>query len=221
MRHLIHELPYETPLAAGRYQYAQAGQPTGTLESWRLTAAVDGYRLLRVDLDARAAASGDSYLYHLMLNPAGTPERLNFRFFRPGRRIDGTLLFEPGRVTLAADVNGARHEATAHFPAGTLFWFPATAGLGLLAGLAPAGAANQPALTLDKAADFAPLPVQLSARPGPPETLMVMGRARPAHPLTLTWTAQQRTIWLDEHHWPLKMARGPLTATATRYVRFA
>lgn len=221
MRHLIHELPYETPLAAGRYQYAHDGQPTGTLESWRLTAAVDGYCVLRVDLDARAAASGDSYLYHLMLNPAGTPERLDFRFFRPGSRIDGSLLFEPGRVTLAADVDGTRREATAPFPAGTLFWFPATAGLSLLAGLAPAGATDQPALTLNKAADFALLPVQLSARPGPPEPLMVTGRARPTRPLTLTWADQQRTIWLDEHHWPLKMARGPLTATETRYVRFA
>jgi hypothetical protein len=50
---------------------------------------------------------------------------------------------------------------------------------------------------------------------------MVTGHARPTRPLTLTWADQQRTIWLDEHHWPLKMTRGLLTTTETRYVRFA
>ena len=71
MRFIIHELPYERPLLAGRLRYERDGQPTGAIEFWRLTDAVDGYRFLRVDLDARDAASGRSWLYHATLDAAG------------------------------------------------------------------------------------------------------------------------------------------------------
>ena len=76
MRFIIHELPYERPLLSGRLRYERDGVPSGAVESWRLTAAVDGYRFLRVDVDAREAPSGRSWLYHLTLNPAGLPDRV-------------------------------------------------------------------------------------------------------------------------------------------------
>ncbi len=38
MRFIIHEQPFERIVAAGQYRYEQAGQPTGAVEHWRLTA---------------------------------------------------------------------------------------------------------------------------------------------------------------------------------------
>ncbi len=73
MRFIIHQLPYERPIVAGQLRYERDGAPTGAVEQYRLTAAVDGYRFLRVDLDARTAPSGRSTLYHLTLNPDGQP----------------------------------------------------------------------------------------------------------------------------------------------------
>ena len=94
MRSLIRELPYERPLVGGLYLYRHGGMPAGVFERWRLSAAPDGYRFLRVDLNAEASEGEHSTLYHLVLNADGEPERLSFRHFRRGRDLKGTLLFE-------------------------------------------------------------------------------------------------------------------------------
>ena len=94
MRFIIHELPYEKPVAAGRFRYEQNSQATGAVEHWRLTTAVDDYHFVRVDLDARAATSGHTYLYHLVLNPAGRPERLHYRFWTTGVEVTGNILLD-------------------------------------------------------------------------------------------------------------------------------
>lgn len=219
MRFLIHEMPYESPLSAGRYTYQQDGQPTGAVESWRLTTAVEGYRVLRVDLDAREAASGDSYLYHLLLDPAGKPERLTFRFFRPGHRVEGNLLFEAGLATLSREVNGQQHEAELALAPQSGFWFPAATGLWLLADL-PVGVSDYPAVTLDRERDFDLLPVQLSLEVGTPHLVKVAGREVETRPLTIRWADQARTAWLDETGWPVQVQRRELLAVCTQYVRY-
>ncbi len=60
MRFIVHEQAYEKPIAAGQLRYERDGRATGAIESWRLTRAVEGYEILRVDLDARTAESGHS-----------------------------------------------------------------------------------------------------------------------------------------------------------------
>lgn len=219
MRFIVHELPYEQPIAAGRYVYRRQDQPTGAMESWRLTAAVDGYKILRVDLDAREAESGDSYLYHLTLNPAGQPERLNFRFFRPGLQIRGNVLFEPGRVTLSREINGEREDGEAPFPAGTLFWFPATAGLSLVGGCQ--GASQElPAVMLDREVQFDLRPVTITLATGVPEMVLVRGEPVETQPVSLVWLDQERHLWLDEYCWPVQMRREDLQAVTERYARY-
>lgn len=202
MRFIVREQGFEKLVASGQFRYARKGVPTGTLESWRITSVVDGYQIVRVDLDARAGESGDSYLYHLTLTPAGTPVRLGFRFFRPGTLISGNVLFDDDTLSLSREVNGVRVENGV--PAGQAFWFPATVGLSQLTHLSP----NRPtpAVTLNKADDFALWSTTVSL-------------TEQAGAKTFRWADQERTIWLDAQGWPTKMQRGTLTAVETRLIR--
>lgn len=220
MRTLIRELPYERPIAAGRYRYERDGQPTGAVESWRLTAAQEGYRFLRVDLNAQAAPSGDSYLYHLTLDAAGRPDRLSFRFFGSAFQARGNLLFAGDNVTLARTVDDRRLEEERDLAPGYAFWFPATAGLALLAERAEDGE-TVPAVTLDKDERFALQLLDVHIQSGRPQPHLIMGKETALRPLTLSWAEQQRTIWIDRHNWPLKMEREGLTAVETRYIRYS
>ena len=131
MRFIIHELPYERPLLAGRLRYERDGRPTGAVESWRLSDAAEGYRFLRVDLDARAAQSGHSWLYHVTLGPDGRPEQVKARFWAAGREVTTTLNVEGDEWLATRQVDGVAFEDLAH---GRAFWFPAAAGLALLRG---------------------------------------------------------------------------------------
>lgn len=220
MRTLIRELPYERPIAAGRYRYERDGEPTGAIESWRLTAAQEGYHFLRVDLNAQAAESGDSYLYHLTLDAAGRPDRLSFRFFGSDFQASGNVLFAGNTVTLARTVDGRRLEMERDLPSGYAFWFPATAGLALLARKADDGE-TVPGATLDKDEQFALRFLDVHIRPGRPQPDTIMGKEIVLRPLTISWADQQRTIWLDQHEWPLKMEREGLAAVETRYIRYS
>jgi hypothetical protein len=217
MRFLLHEQGYEKPVAAGRLIYEQNGQPTGAVESWRLTDAAAGYRFLRVDVDGRAAASGNSSLFHLTLNPQGQPEQLKFRFFGPRQQVKGSVLFEGATLAIAREVNGQGRQE--EMLTANHFWFPATLSLGLLAGLAGEGQVE--AVMLDAAAQFTPRLVTLHYHEGQPEMVEVMGKQWQTRPLTLTWADQTRTLWLDAHHQPLLMARQDgLRGRETRYIRY-
>ena len=99
MRFIIQEQPREKILASGRYRFEQNGVPTGAVESWRLTAVADTYRFLRVDLDAREAASGHSYLYHAVVNAEERIERLKYRFWSDALTIVGDVVLEETAVT--------------------------------------------------------------------------------------------------------------------------
>jgi hypothetical protein len=220
MRSLIHELPYEQPLAAGLLRYERDGRATGAVEHWQLTAAVHGYRFLRVDLDARDAASGDSTLFHLTLSPQGRPERLRFRFFRPGCDVDGHLLFDESQVTLSRLINRVRHEEETMLLPEYAFWFPSTVGLGLLAPYAGQDAAVA-AVMLHKATNFGLLATDVQLQPGETGRLLIRQNELPVRLLNIHWHDQERLIWLDETGWPVKMRRGDgLTAVETRYIRY-
>ncbi len=148
MRFLLKEQPYEKPVASGQLRYFKHEGATGAAESWRYTAAFDNYHFLRVDLDGRKS-SGHTYLYNLLLNPAGQPEQLKYRFYTAGWRIAGQLLFENGEILSVHDLNGERTER--FFPDTGAFWFPSAVGLGLMA--SHVGGESVTALTLDSALD--------------------------------------------------------------------
>jgi hypothetical protein len=227
MRFLVREQPYERLLAAGRFVYRQEGQPTGAVEAWRLTAARETYRFLRVDLDARAAESGDSYLYHLVLD-GNRPVRLTFRFWggprvdHPSRRIEGNAYLEPDEISVGWEVDGRRREASLPLETPWAFWFPSTAGLGLL-GAHVANGAPARGCWLDPAADFAPQAVSVTAEQAPGLSLDVGGQPRPVTHVTLSWDGQRRQLWLDEDDFVLRMVRPDLDleAVETEYVRHA
>lgn len=215
MRALIHELPYERPIAAGRYHYVLDGEETAATESWRLSAAPDDHRFLRVDVN-NAAAGGDNVLFHLTTSGDGRPQRLKFHYFRLGRQVRGDLLFEPELALLARQVDGHRLETQCDYARDMPFWFPSAAGLSLLAAAQPG-----PGLTLDGARDFDLQPVQLTLRRGRPQRLQLMGGELSARPLTARWAGEQPMLWLDEAGWPVRVQWRGMTATDRRYVRYA
>lgn len=254
MRFLVPEQPYERPLASGQLRYEQDGQPTGAVESWRWSAAATdagqgtpGYRILRVDLDARAAPSGHSYLYNLVQRENGRFEQLKYRFWANGVQLKGNVLLEDEAIMATREVNEVYvSEETAVLP-GYCFWFPSSVGLGLLADegqrtddggenslpvprssvLHPVSTVTLQApasgdrLTADPPWPFELIQVDVSRRWGQPETIIVAGEEVGIRPLTLQWATQQRTVWLDQSGLVLKMERGDgLTAVATRCIHY-
>ena len=219
MRFLLHEQPYETPIAAGQLHYHQDGTPTGAVEHWRLNQALDGYRFLRVDLDGRSS-SGNSYLFHLVIAADGRPERLRFHFWRAGWDVDGNLTFAPDSVTLSATKNGRRWEDDVSTTPNPAFWFPASMGLSLLATAVSAG--TTPAVTLQVQDDSCRLLATEITLTAQAQAGITIGRqSYAATPVTVQWQDQARTIWLDEHDLVLKMARPDgLTAVANRYIHY-
>jgi len=224
MRFIIHEMPYEKPLTAGQWTYVLDGQATGAVEQWRLTEAVDGYSFLRVDLDARAARSGRSYVYHMTLDESGTPVQLKYRYWATGLEIIGTVLLEEDAVIATRETSSGRQEDVLKVPAGYAFWFPATAGLGLLAGLE--GSESRKAVSLrtataDPALLMSPLLTEVTIDKAEAKAVEVMGKEESARGLTIYWDDQQRKLWVDNDGWPLRMKRGDgLTAVVTRAIKY-
>ncbi len=219
MRTIIHEQPYERPLSSGRLRYERDGVPTGAVESWRLTNAVDGYRFLRVDLDAREAPSGRSYLYHVTLSPVGRPEQVKYRFWGDGQEASGTAVWDKGEIVAARKVNGEAHQDVAR---GGAFWFPAGFGLALLAW--SAGETQGVTLRADPAD-----PARLMALVETPVTIewgqaaieQFQGEHLSVRPLTVAWGDQRRVVWLDAERRPLRLLRDDgLTAAAERLIRY-
>lgn len=224
MRFIIHELPYETPLTAGQWNYVLDGQATGALEQWRLTEAVDGYRFLRVDLDGRAAQSGRSTLYHLTLDEYRNPVQLKYRLWIAGLEIAGMVLFEKDAVIVTRETAGERQEDILKVPAGYAFWFPATAGLALLSNRAKAN--NVTGVTLRTAAAdptllMGPVSTKIDIREDEPEDINVMGTMQTLRTITIRWENQRRRLWVDAGGWPLMMERNDgLTAVTTRAIKY-
>lgn len=223
MRFIIKEQPYEQLLAAGELRYARNGRATGSVEQWRLTTAVDGYTFLRVDLDARAGESGNSWLYHATLNPAGRCEMLKYRFWGQGPAVEGNLVLEDDAAINGRTIDQTRYEDVLALAPGYAFWFPSSVGLGLLV----PRSGPHPAVTLDAAATsdapekaFRLRETAVTIQPGAPATLVVMGRETAVRPHVIQWADHTRTLWLDDHDWPLQMQRDDgLTAVETRLRR--
>jgi hypothetical protein len=219
MRFIIHELPYERPLLAGQLRYQRDGQPTGAVESWRLTCAVDGFRFLRVDLDARAAASGRSMLFHATLNPDGRLEQLKYRFWGDGLEVNGTLVSETGNWLAGRTVNGTGYQDEA---TGEGFWFPTAMGLGLLGrmrgGLRAVTLETEPA---DPAGMMGLREFGIHVQSAEPEWMSVSGETVEATSLTIDWPGNRRTVWMDADNRVLRLMRHDgLSATAARLVRY-
>jgi hypothetical protein len=219
MRFIIFEQPYERPLLAGRLRYMRDNHPTGAIESWRLTRALDGYRFLRVDLDAREASSGRSYLYHVTLNPAGRPEQVKYRFWGDGLEMSGSVVWEAGEIIATRQVDGRTFEDLAR---GQAFWFPSGAGLALLAWCA--GESSGVTLKIDTSDPerlMALVETPVNIEWGEAELTEVGEELLPIRTLWVTWDGMRRTVWLDAEGRPLRLwGDDGLTAVAERLVRY-
>jgi len=219
MRFIIHELPYERPRLAGQLRYERDGQPTGTVESWRLSDAADGYRFLRVDLDAREGESGRSWLYHVTLNPAGQPEQVRARFWEEGREVNLAAVRQDDEWLAARQVDGVAYQDVAR---GEAFWFPAGSGLALLR--SSAGQTRGVTLltdTSDPARLLALVQTPVSIVLGATTTETVGDETLPVQSLSVAWGQSRRTVWLDNDARPLRLWREDgLTAAAQRLVRY-
>jgi hypothetical protein len=240
VRFLVREQEYERPLASGQLRYERDGQPTGAVESWRWSQGTPGYRILRVDLDARAAPSGHSYLYNLVQRENGRFEQLKYRFWADGVQLKGNVLLEDTEIVATREVHEQYvSEETAVTP-GYRFWFPSSVGLGLLenSGLrkeqmddeamvdsvptvtlrAPTG---EVMLTADRPWPFGLIQVMVKRSWGRPEMMTVARQEVRIRPLILQWANQQRTVWLEQSGLVLKMERDDgLTAVVTRLIRY-
>ncbi|MEW5986514.1 MAG: hypothetical protein AB1791_07775 [Chloroflexota bacterium] len=218
MRFLIHELPYERPLAAGRFRYEHEGRPTGQVEEWRLTTATDGYHFLRVDVDGRAAG-GLSRLYHLTIGPAGRPERLQFQAWGADGRTRGSVMFETSAITLSSVTNGQQADQTMEAPAEYVFGVPVAAGLGLLA----QAAGQRQEVTAAWLNDHWPFSLEKTTLPlrwREVKEASLDGQAAGWRLLEIEKSKQVWTVWLDENDRPRQAAWNGWTAVETRYLDY-
>lgn len=209
MRFLIHEQGYERPLAAGTLTYSNGAQ-----ELWRLTQATT-HTFLRVDLDGRAG-SGDSYLYHAVLNEQNQLERLMYRFWNADFAVKGNLIVEADQLTHTREFKTETLSESVPFSPDHRFWFPASMGLSLLTGN---GSYTGYWLQRDKMFALGETAVSLSR--ALPDIMTIRGQEYPVTPITISWDNQERHIWQDSFGTVLRMERGAeLTAVATRYIRY-
>ncbi len=202
MRFLIREQEYEIPVAAGKFRYEVNRNPTGRIESWRLTEVAGGYRFLRVDFDAREALNGDSTLFHLVIGPNGLLERLKFRHFGRTKEIFGDVQLKPDEITLSRIINDQRFDEEKKMPKNYAFWFPSALGLALLVNQEK-GRPSSTSVTLDIqnrfTLAFIPVTIDLIVE----EELAVTGKSVVAQRYLIQWDDQIRMLWLDLDGWPV------------------
>ena len=221
MRFIIHEQPYEKVIAAGELRYERDGVATGAVEKWRLTTAVANYHFLRIDLDARSAPSGQSTLYHLVLNENGRPERLRFRQWSGEHKIAGNLLFEAGVIIASHEMDGESFAEEMVVTEEFGFWLPSSVGLSLLAQRPVTTAVSLLPTRSKQHALFSLFQTAVRLTWDDDEEIVVMGRAHKSRPCIVQWADQLVTFWLDEQNSVLKMMSGDgLIAVATRLIHY-
>ncbi len=221
MRFLIREQEYETPLAAGMFQYIRNGQPTGAYESWRLTEVADGYRFLRVDMDTRETNSDESTLYHLLLDPNGCPERLKLRVLAIGNQLQADIIFEKSSIMVSGEADGRRFDDELH-PASTYgFYFPTALGSASFLRYA-LDQETVTAVTFDQMQTSLLNQQSVKILYQQEEVLTVARQEIVAHPYLIRWADQENRLWLDDYRWPLKIDFGSgRVAKETQYIRYS
>jgi hypothetical protein len=219
MRFLIREQSFERLAAAGRLVYELEGQPTGLVEAWRVTDVADGYRFWRIDLDARKTPSGNSYLYHVVLNRSGQPVRIKFRAFGLQLAAQGDVIVDDTAVTVVRHVNGHSFEDVINRPPMVAPWFPAAGGLALLAAQA-IDASEIGAVMVEPSAPANAERQVVEFVWWQEDQVPVSGSMIPARHCSIRWSGKQRDLWLDAYGWPVKMVRGDgVAALESTYIR--
>ena len=217
MRFLVKEQRYEKQIAAGQFRYEMDGEVTGAVETWRLNAALDGYEILRVDLDAREAESGHSYVYHLVRLANGHPERLAYRFWGDELEIEGTLLFEERSILGTRSVNGVTYAEDLDIKRGIGFWFPSAVGLGLAASMKSGTAVTLNNIISGKdTLALKQIDMQMTPVVDDFVDVEIGGKMIKATSWQVSWDNFTRFVLRNEQGWPVRMQRDDgLTAVET------
>jgi hypothetical protein len=220
MRFVIREQEYETLLAAGLLSYRSAGAETGAVERWRLTQAVDGYGVMRIDLDRRDTVEDSSTLLHLLLNPDGRPERLKLRRFSAQQSpIDVDVLIDAGSLSMSRNCDGEIRQDEMSLPPGFALLMPATIGLAMFVH-GNQGRRSATAIALDENRSFAPLRAEVEINQGDEEEIVVTGQTATVRPYLIRRNGVENTIWLDDYGLPVRFDDEDGTkAVEVRYVR--
>ena len=118
MRYVLKTQPYEKNIAAGTFRYAFNDIPTGVIEMWSLSHALDGYKFFRVDVDGRSLKTdGYSTLYNVVIGPDGGPENVKFRHFttappaaEKGLKLKGQIVFDDDVIFVTREIGDKRFE---------------------------------------------------------------------------------------------------------------
>lgn len=219
MRFIIREQEYEKLIAAGRLTYRAAGKATGALERWRLTQAIDGFWVMRVDLDRRETTAASSTLFHLLLDPHRRPERLKVRHFSGAADDDVDVLIEDGILSVRRTYDGQSAEEEMSLPAGFGLLMPAIIGLALFVD----GNQDQrsvEAIALDEGRNFMPTLRSYELTPLPEEELTVTGQRIAVRPYLIRGSGMDVKLWLDDHGLPVRLDDSDDSrAIEDRYVR--
>ncbi|HSG18384.1 MAG TPA: hypothetical protein VLE70_18970 [Anaerolineae bacterium] len=219
MRFIIREQEYERLLAAGRLRYLSAGIETGVFETYRLTQAVDGFTVARIDLDRRDTAAANSTLLHLLLNPGGRPERLKLRRFSPAGSVEADVLVEDESFSVRRTGLADMAQEEMKRPPGYGLLMPAAVGLAFFIHGNP-GQRSAAAIGLDEQRLYAPFSTSVEIDPLDEEEMTVTGQLVPVRPYLIRQRGTICKIWLDDYGLPVRLDDEDGThAVEDRYVR--
>ena len=219
MRFIIREQEYEKLVAAGRLRYLAAGIETGAVETYRLTQAVEGYSVIRIDLDRRETADASSTLFHLLLDPGGRPERLKLRYFAPADSFGADVLVDDESYSVSRTSKENVVQDEMRRPPGYGLLMPVAVGLGLFVHGNP-GQRSAAAISLDETRRYAPFSPSVEIDPLDEEEMTVTGQLVTVRPYLIHHNGANCKIWLDGHGLPVRLDdEDGLQAVEDRYVR--
>ena len=219
MRFLVSEKSYEQLLGSGNWQYQRNGVPTGVVEQWRWTVALEGYHIVRVDVDGRSAEQ-ESYLYHLIQDLQGTPLRLTYRYWdNQGKISGGNVLWTEETILNRCEAGGKSF--TQELPVHP-FSFGSIWGWGMLARipfLKQAVLLEEEFSAGEKKLSLVSAELRQEPQESPYSILLnINGQKIPTRAITLRWSKWAMTIWADRHNMPIQWLRSDgLQAIATHY----
>lgn len=219
MRCIIREQPYEKLLAAGHFRFQKNGESTGVEEVWRLTELIEGYRNLRIEVDARNSISGETTLYHLVINPSGQPERLKIRKFSAGSAISGDVHLEAKALAIYTDIDGKRFEHELVPPEGYLFVVPSVIWPGFLVA-SNRSQLDVPAVSFSQEYDLRPLENTINLKRQGSKKVNVSGFDIDVRTFQVDWLGQRCHLSVDQFDCVVEVLyEDGLVAKETRYIR--
>lgn len=210
MRNLIQEMDYEIPIASGSLRFERDGQATGMVEAWRFTSALDGYHVLRIDLDSNDSTNQELLLFHILLNPEMAIERVKFRFFASQFEVQGDLQFEIDGFSLdrllvnRLEKKKERKIEEIIYKADAVFSVPTIAGLSLTAAKS-CDDRRISIVTLDKKSAFTARDDYADFSYGEEEEREVLRQPVVVRPCSIKWKEKETTLWLDRYNWPVEI----------------